>query len=247
MIWAKPSAALESLKVVRGVLVLEGRIDTGDYISVRNFLSEVSNFNKMNGDVFLASQGGNIFEALQIGYLIRHLQLSTDAPSRPPPTVRSSGGEIIYPSDLAKPQNYQCTSACFLLYVAGVHRNFIWTGRLGIHHPQIERKAVGTTEKDIAIALADLRKKVERYFEEMNVPKKYLDLMYSVPSNEVRWITQSEFDADLNGYIPEVGVLLDAKCNARPAEKRSHERDRCVAQIKSERRIEAWRRIFHRD
>src|SRR5262245_49278417 len=91
-LWTRPSVALENLKVTKGVLILEGKIESGDYVSIRNFLSERSNFEKMKGDVFLASQGGNVLEALKIGYLIRHLRLSTDAPSRPPPVeeVQSS-------------------------------------------------------------------------------------------------------------------------------------------------------------
>src|SRR5690242_3136523 len=76
--FSETSAALEPPKVVRGVLILEGKIESGDYLTVRNFLSESSNFKKMTGEVFLASQGGNVSEALQIGYLIRHLRLSTD-------------------------------------------------------------------------------------------------------------------------------------------------------------------------
>jgi hypothetical protein len=35
--WTKPSAAIENLKIVRGVLILEGKIEPGDYISVRTF------------------------------------------------------------------------------------------------------------------------------------------------------------------------------------------------------------------
>jgi len=245
--WTKPSVAIEKLKVVRGVLIIEGKIEPGDYITVRNFVSDASNFNKMSGEVFLASQGGNVFEALEIGYLIRHLRLSTDAPSRPPPTTRSSGSEIIHPLDLANPRHYQCTSACFLLYVAGIYREFIWAGRLGIHHPQIEHKPVGATDKDLSIAMADMRNKLEKYFEEMNVPNKYLDLMYSVPANEVRWITQREFNADLKGYIPELRALLDAKCNSRLGSEQSNEIHRCVVQIKTELRMEAWRKIFPRE
>ena len=246
-VFSEPSAALESLKVVRGVLILEGKIESGDYITVRNFLSEPSNFKKMTGEVFLASQGGNVSEALQIGYLIRHLRLSTDAPSRPPPAVRSSGGEIIRPIDLTNPRHYHCASACFLLYVAGVYREFIWAGRLGIHHPQIEHKPIGATESDLSIARVEMRDKIKRYLEEMNVPNKYLEFMYSTPPNEVHWITQSEFDSDLKGYIPQVQALLDAKCNSRPAIEQSSELRKCIVQTKTELRTEAWRTIFHRD
>ena len=228
-------------------MILEGKIESGDYITVRNFLSEPSNFKKMTGEVFLASQGGNVSEALQIGYLIRHLQLSTDAPSRPPPTVRSSGGEIIRPLDLSNPRHYHCASACFLLFVAGVYREFIWAGRLGIHHPQIEQKSIGATEGDLSTARVEMQDKIKRYLEEMNVPNKYLEFMYSTPPNEVHWITQSEFDSDLKGYIPQVQAILDAKCNSRPLIERSSELRKCIVQTKTELRTEAWRTIFHRD
>lgn len=242
--WTKPSAAIENLKVVRGVLILEGKIEPGDYISVRNFLSDASNSKKMNGEIFLGSQGGNVIEAVRIGYLIRHLQLSTNVPSRPPWT----GSELIHASDLAKPsKNYRCTSACFLLYVAGIHRDFIRTGLLGLHQPQIERKPIGATEADISAATADVREKLKTYFEQMNVPNKYLDLMYSMPPNRVRWITQNEFDADLEGYIPEFRALLDSKCDSRLEAEHSNELVECVARVKTELRTEAWRKILHRD
>jgi len=245
--FSETSVALEQPRVVRGVLILEGKIESGDYLRVRNFLSEPSNFEKMTGEVFLASQGGNLFEALQIGYLIRHLRLSTDAPSRPPPATRSSGNEIIRPSDLTNPCHYQCASACFLLYVAGIYREFVWAGRLAIHHPQIENKPIGATEHDLASASVEMRNKIERYFEEMNVPNKYFGFMYSTPATEVHWITQSEFNADLNGYIPQVKALLDMKCSSRSAIEQSGQLRKCIEQTKSELRTQAWRAIFQHD
>ena len=245
--FSEPLAALETPKIVRGVLILEGKIESGDYLTVRNFLSEPSNFKKMTGEVFLASQGGNVSEALQIGYLIRHLRLSTDAPSRPPPATRSSGNEIIRPSDLTNPRHYQCASACFLLYVAGIYREFVWAGRLGIHHPQIENKPIGATERDVASASVEMRNKIERYFQEMNVPNKYFEFMYSIPPTEVHWITQSEFNSDLKGYIPQVKALLDVKCNSRLVIEQDGHMRKCIEQTKSEMRAEAWRAIFHHD
>jgi hypothetical protein len=244
LLWVNPSIALENLRVVRGVLILEGRIDAGDYASVRNFLSDQSNFNKMIGQVFLASPGGNVFEALQIGYLIRRLRLSTDAPSRPPPTVRSSGSEIIRPLDLTNPRRYLCTSACFLLYVAGIYREFVWAGRLGLHRPQLEYKPGWATEKDAAMATADMHAKLKSYLAEMNVPNKYLEFMYSVPPTEVRLITQTELNADLKGYIPKVRAMLDAKCNLSGGTEGSTAAQKCVEQTKIELRNEAWKTIF---
>ena len=89
MLWlaagTSPGTALENLRVFRGVLILEGKIELGDYLSVRNFLRDESNFKKISGGIFLASPGGSVLEALKIGRLIRELRLSTEAPASPPP------------------------------------------------------------------------------------------------------------------------------------------------------------------
>jgi hypothetical protein len=241
---AEPSIALDNLRVLRGVLILEGRIEAGDYASVRNFIGDPANFNKMNGQIVLASPGGNVFEALQIGYLIRRLRLSTDVPSRPPPTVRSSGSEIIRPLDLTNSRNYLCTSACFLLYIAGIYREFVWAGRVGLHSPQMEHKPIGASANDIAVATAQMRDKLGEFFERMHVPKKYLDLMYSVPTSEVRWITQTELNTDIKGYVPEIRMILDDKCKLSRETEESTETQKCVSQIKTELRNEAWKKIF---
>jgi hypothetical protein len=238
IVWAKPSSAMENLKIVRGVLILEGKIERGDYTKVRDFLGDATNFNKMTGEVFVASQGGNVFEALEIGYLIRRLRLGTDAPSQPPPTERSSGNEIIHPNELTNPRNYLCTSACFLIFVAGIYREFIWAGRLGLHHPRLEYKPIGATENVLSMADEEMRNKVKSYLEEMNVPDKYLTLMYSTAPNETRLITQAEFNADVKGYVPELRDLLQAKCLG------PNDRD-CIRQTKAQLRDEAWRKIFH--
>lgn len=239
------SVALENLRVFRGSLILEGKIETGDYTSVRRFLRDESNFKKISTGVFLASPGGNVREALRIGYLIRTLQLSTEAPSIPPPDRRVVGSSIFSPAELTNRQNFQCVSACFLIYVAGIERKLGWIGRLGIHQPRLEYKPPGASEADTKIASLEIRSVIKVYLDKMNVPNKYLELIYSAPPNDVRWITQVEFDADLKGYIPEVRALLQAKCNA------SHEPDykavQCMRNVTTERRVEAWDRMFARN
>src|SRR5262249_14629891 len=104
----------------------------------------------------------------------------------------------------------------------------------------------GTTEKDISATTDDMRNKIKLYFEEMNVSNRYLDLMYSLPPNEVHWVTQTEFNTDLKGYVPGERALVEAKCNSQFWEKQSKEIDRCVAQANAELRTEAWTKIFHR-
>jgi hypothetical protein len=241
---AGPSPALENLKVFRGALILEGKIDAGDYVAVRSFLRNESNFKKITNGVFLASPGGNVREALKIGYLIRALQLSTEAPSIPPREKRAIGSSAFSPGDLTNPQDFQCTSACFLIYVAGVERKLNWVGRLGVHQPRLQAKPLGASESDTKIASMEMRGAIKIYLDKMNVPNKYLELIYSVPSNYVRWITQQEFDADLRGYIPEVRASLQAKCDMPHEANKSGKAARCAGNVLTELRSDAWQKVF---
>jgi hypothetical protein len=91
---------------------------------------------------------------------------------------------------------------------------------------------------------ADMHARLNSYLEEMNVPNKYLELMYSVPPTEVRLITQTELNTDLKGYIPEVRAMLDAKCNPSGGTEESTAAQKCFAQSKTELRREAWKKVF---
>ena len=236
---AKPSAALEAIKVFRGTLILEGKIEPGDYISVRNFLRVESNFKKIGAGVFLASPGGYVVEAMKIGNLIRSLQLSTDAPATPPPEKRV-GTPIIRSTDLVNARHYECVSACFLIYAAGVDRQLIAAGRLGLHQPRsLRAETSGVTAASLGV-----RNEIKEYLEQMNVPEKYVDLMYSIPVSDVRWITQQEFEADLKGYVPELGALIKEKCKTYETLAQVGEMRRCAAEVRAKLSEAAWRVIF---
>ena len=242
---AKPSHALEKLRVFRGYLILEGQIEPGDYISLRNFLRNQSNFEKITGGVFLASPGGRLNEALKIGYLIRELRLTTNAPASPLPERRDLSGPPILATDLVNPRHYQCASACFIIYVAGVDRQLSRAGRLGIHRPRVQKKRdaaaddrEGATDDEVSIVSAGVRNSLKLYLGRMNVPPRYLELMYSVPPDQVRWLTQEEFDQDLKGYISGVDDLLREKCAP------SSDRSGCVRRIRAELSEEGWHKIF---
>jgi hypothetical protein len=235
---SRPSAAMESPKVFRGVLILEGKIEPGDYISLHNFLRNESNFDKITGGVFLASSGGHVREALKIGNLIRLLRLSTTAPASPP--RRDVVSPPIRATDLVNPRNYECASACFLVYVAGSERQLSWAGRLGLHQPQLLHKPDSASDDDVMIVTAGIRNALRQYLNKMDVPPKYLEFMYAIPPTEVRWITQQEFDEDLKGYVPGMIALLRQKCEG------SRDKASCVRQTRSDLSKDAWRTVFGR-
>ncbi len=237
--------ALEELRVYRGALILEGKIGPGDYDKFRAFVGNKSNFEKINAGVFLASPGGSLTQALKIGRLIRALELNTDAPSGPAIGSPKFGESPINPTNLKDPgSNYACASACFFIYVAGVYRNVNWVGRLGIHRPiQLEGNA-SKLDVDQTLNLNwQVRGLVKKYLEEMDVPDKYVDIMYSIPPNKLRMITQSEFDSDLRGFVPEMRERLHSKCGM-PAGDQSIETVRCWMRVKAEISDEAWKKVF---
>ena len=268
---AGPSQALEELRVYRGALILEGKIAAGDYNKLRNFLGDKSNFEKISGGVFLASPGGSITEALKIGRLIRGLRLSTDAPSGPATGTPRFGESVITPSQLRDPKsNYGCASACFFVYVAGVYRHLNWVGRLGVHRPfELESEAEKLNVDQALNRNWQVRGMVQKYLAEMNVPDKYADLIYSIPSNEMHWITQNEFDSDLQGFIPGMKDWVGTECDSQVNEQKSGSANRdakslsientkaslpenrqnqvgCWMRVKAQLSNEAWKNLFLR-
>jgi len=47
----------------------------------------------------------------------------------------------------------------------------------------------------------------------MDVPTKYVELMFATPKDQIRWITGAEFESDLEGFIPELKDWVDARCD----------------------------------
>jgi hypothetical protein len=245
LVGVSSARALEDVKVFRGVLVLEGKIEAGDFDKVRSFLGNKANFERINGGVFAASPGGNLVEAIKIGRLIRALRLSTEAPSGPPTEARRFSQPVIAPNNLVNPRiNYQCSSACFFIYVSGVYRSLGWVVRLGIHRPTQLESETNKLDVEQATNLAwRVRGFVKKYLDDMNVPDKYVDLMYSVPPNEVRWISQSEFESDIEGFVPDAKRWLSTKCNLQTKDEAAETR-KCWMASKVQLSNEAWNKVF---
>jgi hypothetical protein len=111
-----------------------------------------------------------------------------------------------------------CTSACFFIFVAGITRQEVdlHAPRLGIHRPYLSDSDLRTLSGDQAITSGNrIRATVENYLKEMSVPAKYVDLMFSIPKDNIRWIGDADFKADLEGTILELKDWLAARCDIR--------------------------------
>jgi hypothetical protein len=201
--------------------VLEGRIEKGDFEKLKNAYGDVRKNQFLIGSpgfnwLYLASPGGNLAEAIKIGRFVRALKLETMIPSRAGSKMDAQSVEL---HKLRNPKaNYTCASACFFIFVAGVKRTFDEPGApiLGIHRPYLSDSDLRSLTGEQAISSANrMRAVIEDYLKEMNVPAKYADAMFSVPKDEIRWISETAFRADFDGVIAPLKDWLTARCDKR--------------------------------
>ena len=234
------SRAIEPLKVFRGTLLVEGPIERGDFDKVRRFLADRNKFEKIRKGVFLASPGGEVMESIKIGYLLRALQLRTLLPSLP-----SDQNSLIQASDLRRPANYLCGSACFFLYVAGVDRNPARVGRLGIHRPIVKpRFNLPTSQKAKAIAAHTIEDAIGFYLRRMNVPDGLVRVMYSISNDKIHWITEPEFSEFVRWTSPEFTQQLRRECAASLPDVHSPKFVACHEDAAADLAARGWERVF---
>jgi hypothetical protein len=192
-----------------GEIVLEGTITPGDYDKLLNFVEA-----NPARSIYLASPGGSVAESIKIGRLVRALKLKTIVPDQ-----NYFREKVAERHNLTNPkENYMCSSACFFVFVAGVERDHEWPEDplLGVHRPYLSGEELRALSGDEAMrSSTQLRAVVETYLKEMSVPAKYADLMFSVPKDEIRWISRDEFEADLEGFVPELKDWVEARCDTR--------------------------------
>jgi hypothetical protein len=232
-IWFVGIANAAEITALSGIVVLEGQIEPGDYDKLRDFLVVKRQYGMfpspwcfpeyLDGcpeEIYLASPGGDVAEAMKIGRLVRALGWTTIAPTRFDNSavgVEAKGREINL-FHLKDPKtNYMCASACFLVFVGGISKEDLGVGwpLIGIHRPYLSAEQLKELTGSQAIATANLsRAVIEKYLKEMDVPTKYIDQMFSVPKDQILWLTEDNWHTDFSGFIPSLRDWVDAKCYA---------------------------------
>lgn len=220
--------------------ILEGKITAGDFDKIVSYI--------INGhrpvEIYLASPGGDLAEAMKIGLLVRSLKLSTIVPSK---TLSNQKRDFTAAQhDLKDPKaNYMCASACFFVFVAGIHRSHDLGGPaiLGIHEPFLSENDVKRLGLEQASAAAErVRTVVEKYLKEMGISLEYAKNMYFAPKGSIQWIRNDEFEADFNGFIPELQNRVDAKCDESDAKERQ---EQLACEKKNSGGTSSWRLRRH--
>lgn len=182
-------------------IVLEGRIADGDF---EKFLNLVLERGIYSSTVHLASNGGNVGEALKIGRFIRLNSMATETGTR-------SEGKNMCP-DWIQPQNCNCASACVLIFLGGIHRS---GNMLGVHRPYLEHsvlKSLSLPESEVAGKL--LEKETDKYFTDIGAPTSLKEILNANTSENIHMLEDAYINQNIAGYIKEVEEWLLAKCGS---------------------------------
>ena len=209
-----------------------GEIEDGDAVKLERLLvarSEVST-------VYLLSQGGNLWEALKIGRIIRERLLATSAKS---PSV--AGEQAIVQSCGTKGRPVCCANTCEFAYLAGVQleRDEI----IGLHRPTLTDLG-DRFNTEPPEALQDASQKVLEYFTEMGIEDRLYRLMMSDPNRILVAAVDPAYPdgGDYNRYPPSVLDELMAKCADRVGRPKE-EMYTCMKDALSSERAERRKRI----
>lgn len=186
-----------------GAIMIEGKIEKGDFEKFTNFFIDNP---RINSSVYLYSPGGDFTEALKIGRLIHTLKLTTWAPQSIERTMPLN--------ELSDQSNRVCASSCFFIFAAGAQR---FGEIVGIHRPYLPPDAYKNLSMAEAgqahMAVAGI---LEEYLKEIDVPLSYVDRIIAVDSGEIEWLSEEEIKKHFNDFAPAYREWIAAVCSPPP-------------------------------
>ena len=177
---------------------IEGQIVSGDYSRFENFYRV--NHPYLSG-IALNSSGGDEYEAMAIGRLLRRYYIEVIAP------WHGHQQSLFSDAHLCEGEKCVCAGSCALIWFGSPTR----TGEVGLHRPNM-----GLGFRDLSPVEAEKRYKpilssITHYLEEMEVPKTFIEAMVSTSSSETYW-TDAFRDYELLSRSPSYAEWLHANC-----------------------------------
>jgi hypothetical protein len=150
-------------------ILLTGEVRKGDLEVLKQFAAnDRERFHWRT--IVLASQGGDLLEAMRIGQFIRETYM-----------------EVFVNPDVGR-----CASACFFIYVSAIQRDSLDSG-LGIHRPYFSAADFDRTPlNEVEHKHRQLMKAVRNYLEDQQVPAQIIEKMFSLASSEIYWLTHED-------------------------------------------------------
>jgi hypothetical protein len=177
-----------------GPLVLSGEIIPGDYAALLSkILADRDRFLVQN-KLILASDGGDVAEALKIAQLVKSL----------------------YTAVIVGPLTGRCVSACFFIYAAASQRETDGERLIGINRPYLvaseaRSTSAATAPADAMGAESGALAKVRAFLEGNAVPRYLLDEMFRHASDDAYWLSAEDLK-NLGYRSPAYDRYLRDKC-----------------------------------
>lgn len=173
-----------------GPLVLSGEIVPGDYDSLlAKILNDENRFLAQN-KLILASDGGDVGEALKIAKLIKMLNTSV----------------------VVGPLTGRCVSACFFIYAAAGQREADGERLVGINRPYMAASDSTPLPPANAPAVENgALMQVRAFLQENAVPSYLIDEMFRHPSDDAYWLSDED-QKNLGYRSASFKQYLHAKC-----------------------------------
>jgi hypothetical protein len=173
-----------------GPLVISGEIMPGDYDHLLSKITDDENRFLALNKVILASDGGDVSEALKIARLVKSL----------------------YTEVIVGTLTGRCVSACFFIYAAANRREVDGERLLGINRPYIaDPDAASAPPPDAAIAESRALTQVRAFLRENNVPGYLVDEMFRRASDDAYWLSADD-QKNLGFRSQSFDQFLTAKC-----------------------------------
>ena len=171
-----------------GPLVISGEIVPGDYDQLLSKITGDENRFLALNKVILASDGGDVAEALKIATLVKSL----------------------YSEVIVGTLTGRCVSACFFIYAAANQREVNGERLLGINRPYIA-DAEKAPAPDAAIGESRALMQVRGFLRENNVPNYLVDEMFRRASDDAYWLSVDD-QKNLGFRSQSFNRFLAAKC-----------------------------------
>ncbi|TKB08402.1 hypothetical protein [Desulforhopalus sp. IMCC35007] len=169
MLWGavSPCFGLEVTEVKDNehTLLLSGQIEPGDLNKIVKAVSPPNSFPKY---FTLDSSGGDVLEAMKIGHFIRE----------------TASGTCV---------NKTCASACVFILVGGVSKTAWPSSDIGLHRPYFKPEHYASLSLNEAEGgYAKVRNATRKYLVDMEVPTAYIEKMFSISSDDVYFLSETE-------------------------------------------------------
>jgi hypothetical protein len=173
-----------------GPLVISGEIAPGDYDRLLSKILDDQNRFLAQNKIILASDGGDVAEALKIAKLVKSL----------------------YAGIIVGPLTGRCVSACFFIYAAAGQREADGDRLIGINRPyMVDAEAVSGSPPDPAIVENRALMQVRAFLQENAVPDYLVDEMFRRASDDAYWLSADD-EKNLGVRSQSFSQFLTAKC-----------------------------------